>query len=348
MRNPSTQLIAVLGPGGVGKTTLSASIALGLAKKDYSTCVITVDPAKRLAQALDLQNLSDEEQIIPSTNNNCSALWLDHKQGFKNLAKKYISNTQALENLYSHRFFKFLSDQLGGVEEYLAIDKLIELKNKNKYDYLILDTPPAQHALKFFDSPQRLVRFFDNQFSNFLEMNLEGDSSSEKSWFSSLTQKSKKMFFNFFESFLGTGYLNELLELIQLVGPMKANMIQSSQELQSWINDQSTQFHIVSSPERYSLQDACALYEDLKKNNYKLPNKFIINKSLPDYPQDFVVASCSNDNIKRLLEDSVEQKKYIETITNKYSVHLEVKRVLRYSYKSLDIQKLSDIGTEII
>ncbi|HEX8769351.1 MAG TPA: ArsA-related P-loop ATPase, partial [Acidimicrobiales bacterium] len=159
-------VVVCCGPGGVGKTTTAAVVALEGAMRGRRSVVVTIDPARRLADALGLGSLSDEPRLIDSKGRWGGELWalmLDTKSTFDTLVTKYAARPEQAESILSNRFYRNISSALSGTQEYMAMEKLFELHDQNRFDLIVVDTPPTRNALDFIDAPRRLTRFLDNR-----------------------------------------------------------------------------------------------------------------------------------------------------------------------------------------
>ena len=161
------RIILVCGSGGVGKTTLSAAMALDYAKRGYKTIVLTVDPAARLAQALGLSELDSEptEIKIPKMkrgNGSLDAMMLNAKRMFDKIVRKYSPDKETCDAVLNHPLYDHLSNMLAGSQEYMAMENLHYLASEYEYEKIIVDTPPSKHALDFFDAPQKMVDAITN------------------------------------------------------------------------------------------------------------------------------------------------------------------------------------------
>ncbi len=162
-------VIVTAGTGGVGKTTIAAAIALSQAQQGRRCVVITIDPAKRLAEALGLRSLTNDPQLVSEGNNNSRGnnngeLWacmLDTKATFDAIVKREATPERA-EQILENRFYRNISGTLSGTQEYMAAEKVHELVTSGRFDVVVIDTPPAANALEFITAPRRLVRFLDH------------------------------------------------------------------------------------------------------------------------------------------------------------------------------------------
>jgi anion-transporting ArsA/GET3 family ATPase len=161
------------GSGGVGKTTSSAAIAAGMAARGKKVAVLTIDPAKRLADSLGLPELGNEErQVDPElfaaagVETNGGELWammLDAKATFDELVRRHAPDEETRDRILANRIYQQLSAALAGSQEYMAMEKLFELHAENRYDLLVLDTPPTRSALDFLEAPRRLMQFIEGR-----------------------------------------------------------------------------------------------------------------------------------------------------------------------------------------
>ena len=174
------QVLICCGSGGVGKTTIAAVLALEGARQGRQTCVITIDPAKRLADALGLEHLSDtptdvdrgrwDDDDTAKPDGSLSALMLDTKSTFDQLVATYAADADQTQRILANRFYRNVSTALSGTQEYMAMEKLYELHEQGGYDLIVVDTPPTRHALDFIDAPRRLTRLLDNRIFRMLMM----------------------------------------------------------------------------------------------------------------------------------------------------------------------------------
>jgi anion-transporting ArsA/GET3 family ATPase len=156
------------GPGGVGKTTTSAAIAAGMAMRGHRVAVVTIDPARRLANALGLERLEDEPRRVdparfPGMRGELWALMLDPKRTFDALIARVATSEKARDEVLANPIYRQLSGAVAGTQEFTAIAKLHELDRSGRFDLVVLDTPPSRNALDFLDAPDRLTGFLSGR-----------------------------------------------------------------------------------------------------------------------------------------------------------------------------------------
>ena len=164
-------IVVCCGSGGVGKTTTAAALAVEAARSGKRACVVTIDPAKRLADALGLESLENTpHQVAGDWPGELWALMLDTKSTFDELVTRYAAAPEQAEAILENRVYRNLSSALSGTQEYMAMEKLYELHSEGPYDVIVIDTPPTRNALDFLDAPRRLTRFLDNRVFRLLMM----------------------------------------------------------------------------------------------------------------------------------------------------------------------------------
>ncbi len=158
------EVIVCTGSGGVGKTTTAAVMALEAAQQGRNACVVTIDPAKRLADALGLAELSNTPTRIEGPwPGELWALMLDTKSTFDDLVQANAESPEQAEGILANRFYRNISGALSGTQEYMAMEKLYELHQSTDFDLVVVDTPPTRNALDFLEAPRRLTRFLDHR-----------------------------------------------------------------------------------------------------------------------------------------------------------------------------------------
>jgi len=174
----SRRILVCVGCGGVGKTTVSAAVALEAARRGRRALVLTIDPARRLADALGTGPLAGgEPQAIPRAaldaqgvppDGELHALMLDVKGTLDNLVHRFAEDEAARDRILGNRIYQHVSDALAGSAEYSAMEKVYELSEQERWDLIVVDTPPSQHAIDFLESPRRLLAFIDSRLVKLL------------------------------------------------------------------------------------------------------------------------------------------------------------------------------------
>ena len=165
------EVLICCGSGGVGKTTVSAALALQAARLGRRACVVTIDPARRLASAMGVDSLPNEAARIDGPwSGELWALMLDPKVTFDQLVRRYANGPGQAEAILGNRLYRNLTGALSGTQEYMAMEKLYELTEDGRFDVVVVDTPPTRNALDFLDAPRRLTHFLGNRLFQVLLM----------------------------------------------------------------------------------------------------------------------------------------------------------------------------------
>ncbi len=165
------RIVVCVGAGGVGKTTVAAAIALGFARLGKRVLCITIDPAKRLADSLGLGAMNSEEQQVSAglfedagitVSGSLTVLMLDTKRTFDDLVARHASSPEARDRIFDNRIYKYVSTSLAGTQSYMAMEKVLLVRQDPRFDLIVLDTPPTSNALDFLDAPERLIEAIDS------------------------------------------------------------------------------------------------------------------------------------------------------------------------------------------
>lgn len=163
------RIVVVCGSGGVGKTTVSAAVAVALADRGRETALLTVDPARRLATALRLPKLAGERtRVRLGQGRSMEAMQLDTQRTFDDLIARYAPSHERRDRILSNRFYRRIADTLAGTHEYMAMEKLYELATDEDHEAIVIDTPPTRSALSFLDAPNRVTDFLGGRLLRWL------------------------------------------------------------------------------------------------------------------------------------------------------------------------------------
>jgi anion-transporting ArsA/GET3 family ATPase len=156
-------VIVCTGAGGVGKTTTAAALGIEAARRGRRTIVLTIDPARRLAQSLGLSELGTTPHAVPGVDG-LDAMMLDMKRTFDEIVERHAGSEERAQRILANRFYRQMSASLAGTQEYMAMEKLYDLHETGHYDCIVIDTPPTRNALDFLDAPRRLTDFLEGRF----------------------------------------------------------------------------------------------------------------------------------------------------------------------------------------
>jgi anion-transporting ArsA/GET3 family ATPase len=255
------------GSGGVGKTTTSAALATGMAARGHRVVVVTIDPARRLADALGLDALGNEPvRVDPSAFADAGLpfapggeLWatmLDAKRTFDDLIERLAPDTGTRDEIFANRIYRELSGAVAGSQEFTAIAKLHELAQRTDFDLLVLDTPPSRNALDFLDAPDRLTQFFEGRA---LQALLSGGRGPMR-----LLGRGTGLALSALRKVTGVDLLSDLSSFFRLLGGLLEGFRERAAQVDALLHDPATTFLLVTSPEREPIDEAIYFHRKLR------------------------------------------------------------------------------------
>jgi anion-transporting ArsA/GET3 family ATPase len=266
------------GSGGVGKTTSAAALAAGLAARGQKVAVLTIDPAKRLADSLGLDELENEpRQVDPKLfaqagiemRGELWAMMLDAKATFDELVRKHAPDAETRDRILENRIYRQISNALAGSQEYMAMEKLFEIHQSGDYDFLVLDTPPSRNALDFLDAPKRLMQFIEGRG---MQMFMKPTGLATK-----VVGRGSSMMFSVLKRITGLDLLRDLSEFFQAMSGMVGGFQERAKRVNELLRDPATSFLIVCGPQGEPIEEA--VYFHRKLVEAKLPvGGVIVNK----------------------------------------------------------------------
>ncbi len=260
------RVLVCVGAGGVGKTTTSAALALGLAREGKKVAVVTIDPAKRLASALGLQRLSSEpSRIDPAALRGAGvagrgelwAMMLDSKRTFDDVVMRLASDDSAREEILANPIYRELSTAVAGSQELSAVAKLYELYEEHDFEVIVLDTPPSRNALDFLEAPGRLLGFFEGRA---LQVFLAPSGLTAR-----LFGRGTALVFSIFARVTGVNMLSELSRFFRTMSSVIDGFGQRTREVEALLRAPETSFLIITSPEPDPVAEALFLAERLRE-----------------------------------------------------------------------------------
>lgn len=251
------RVVIVAGSGGVGKTTTSAALAMGLAARGQRVAVVTIDPAKRLATSLGLEALDNEPRLVDPSRfaghgvemqGELWAMMLDAKRTFDDLIERLSPDAKTRDEVLSNRIYQELSGAVAGSQEFTAIAKLYELDREGGFDVLVLDTPPSRNALDFLDAPDRLTGFLEGRA---LRVFLTPGGLAAK-----VMGRGTSVVFGVLGRVTGVDLLNDLSTFFRALGGLLDGFRERARGVKTLLADPATTFLIVTSPEREPVEEA--------------------------------------------------------------------------------------------
>ncbi len=271
------RLTVCVGPGGVGKTTLGAAMALRHAQEGRRALVLTIDPAKRLADALGLDGLDDSIRTIPIGEGVLGAAMLDTKESYDALMRRIVDNHQ-LERVLNNRVYRAFSKTLARSHAYVAAERLYDVL-QGEWDHIVLDTPPTRSALEILDAPGRLSQFLDDQVLRFFLSERRS-----RGTFASLAAMGGDAALRLLERLAGEGIVSELVEFLRLLAAQRDGFERRAAATRKALHASSTAYVLVASTSPTSLHDARYLLDQLRSRSIE-PRVIAFNRAYIPEPE---------------------------------------------------------------
>ncbi|HTM20161.1 MAG TPA: ArsA-related P-loop ATPase [Kofleriaceae bacterium] len=281
------RVLVCAGPGGVGKTTTAAALALAGARAGRKTLVMTIDPAKRLANSLGLRELGHEVQQVPQAlletdgvvpaGGRLDAMMLDQKRAFDEIVSRYASDPTAVKRILANPVYAQISGSLTGSQEYAAMAKVDELVREGDYQLIVVDTPPTAHALDFLDAPQKLTAAIDSPAIDWFRK-LRGQKVSR-----SVIGRTGSYILGRLGKFVGSRFLDDLAIFFTEFNDILGGFRQRAEETFALLRQPTVGFVLVASPEPMAIRETLFFHQRL--TGAAMPfTGFVVNRVHGDLP----------------------------------------------------------------
>src|ERR671916_715444 len=260
------RIVICAGSGGVGKTTTAAALAMGMAERGLRVAVVTIDPAKRLADSLGLEELGNEPRLVDrellathgiELRGELWAMMLDPKATFDGLIARLAPDARTRDDVLGNRIYAQLSNAIAGSQEFSAVAKLYELDRDGGYDAIVLDTPPSRNALDFLDAPDRLTDVFEGRA---LKLFLVPTGIAAR-----VMGAGTGVVFSILRKLTGVNLLDDVAVLFRAMGGLIDGFRERAAAVKALLADPATTFLIVASPEREPVAEAIFFRQKLRE-----------------------------------------------------------------------------------
>jgi len=280
------RIVICCGTGGVGKTTIAAVLALESARRGRNACVVTIDPARRLADALGIEHLTNDPTEIDRAlwtgiaesdvvaGGHLSALMLDTKSTFDVLVARNAASPEQAQRILDNSFYRNVSGALGGTQEYMAMEKLHQLHDEGNFDLIVVDTPPTRHALDFLDAPQRLIRLLDNRVFRLLMMPTRA--------YLRVASVAVQTFLRTVARVVGSEVIEDVVAFFRAFEGMEEGFRERARVVGDLLGDPDTAFVLVTSPRRDAMQEATFFAQRLAEAG-QIVQALIVNRVHPSF-----------------------------------------------------------------
>lgn len=275
-------MLVCCGSGGVGKTTVAAALALAGAKAGLRACVVTIDPARRLADALGLETLPNVSHRVPidlaaGEHGELWALMLDPKSTFDALVERYAESPDQAQRILDNRLYRNISGALSGTQEYMAAEKLYELAEEGRFDLLVVDTPPSRNALDFLEAPARLSRFLDNRLFRLVVM-------PARSYLKAVSMAAQA-FVRTVAKVVGAEVVDDAVAFFQAFDGMEEGFRERAERVDELLGGASTAFVLVASARKDTVAEAMYFTDRLEEMG-KSPQALVANRLHPRFGRE--------------------------------------------------------------
>src|ERR1700722_8469301 len=274
--DPRTRILVCCGSGGVGKTTTAAALGLRAAERGRHVVVLTVDPARRLAQSMGLSSLDNTPRPVAGAaaeeaGGTLHAMMLDMKRTFDEIVEAHSDPDRAAQIL-ANPFYQSLSSSFAGTQEYMAMEKLGQLRRADEWDLIVVDTPPSRSALDFLDAPQRLGRFLDGRLIRLLTAPAKTGMSAMR-----VLNAGFLMMANVLTKILGAQVLKDASTFVAAFDTMFGGFRERAEATYRLLQTPGTAFLVVAAPEPDALREASYFVERLDAERMPLAG-LILNR----------------------------------------------------------------------
>ncbi|MFO0651725.1 MAG: ArsA-related P-loop ATPase [Polyangiales bacterium] len=300
----SRRVVITVGCGGVGKTTVAASLALAAARSGRRVLCLTIDPAKRLATSLGLREMRSEEQLIAPelwrapgmpTTGSLTAMMLDVRHTFDDLVGRYASSPAARDRILANRIYREVAGSLAGTPEYMAMEKLYALKDDNRYDLIVLDTPPTSNALDFLDAPDKMIGAMD---SPAIRAFVSAFERTGKLSFN-LVSKAMEKVLSGLGAFTGIEFLTQVAEFLSDIQSLFGGFKDRASRVRETMMGRDVAFVLVTSPDPMTVGEAMFFLERLQSSGMNAEGLVVNRVRMADD-----VAPPSVDRVAGLLREA--------------------------------------------
>ncbi|WP_280826163.1 ArsA family ATPase [Mycobacterium sp. OTB74] len=274
LSDPETRVVVCCGAGGVGKTTTAAAMALRAAEYGRTVVVLTIDPAKRLAQALGIKDLGNTPQrvpLAPEVPGELHAMMLDMRRTFDEMVTQYSGPDRA-DAILENQFYQTVATSLSGTQEYMAMEKLGQLLSQDKWDLVVVDTPPSRNALDFLDAPKRLGNFMDSRLWRLLLAPGRG--------LGRLVTGAMGLAMKALSTVLGSQMLSDAASFVQSLDATFGGFREKAERTYELLKRPGTRFVVVSAAEPDALREASFFVDRLSQEKMPLAG-LILNRTHP-------------------------------------------------------------------
>ena len=321
----SPRFVVVCGSGGVGKTSTSAAIGLNAARSGERVLVVTVDPARRLAQALGLETIGHEAAEVDVEGAGSLAVsMLDTKAGWDSLIRRHARDEKSAERVLRNPLYDNITARFVNSHDYIAMEQVNELALSVDFDLVVIDTPPSRNALDLLDAPRRMKEFFGGRLLQWLTLPYR----------SRLLTLASKPFLQIADRLLGAQFLGDIAEFFTLLQSMEAGFVARAQAVETLLTSDRVSFVVVTTAEPAAGREAVYMAGELGRRRYAL-ERVVVNRLVTDTgeenlpPRELIAASVDGDiDVNRALAGMEASYVHRRTVAARHAKGVDVLRAI--------------------
>lgn len=319
-------ILVCLGSGGTGKTTSACALAIHHALLKKRTIVLTIDPSERLKTLLRLQ---ENGKIItvdePRFSGYLDALLIDPKKTFDQFIKDSVPSPAKVESIIKNNLYRQLSTQLSGSQDFTALETLYQVSQSGEYDIIVLDTPPADHAIEFLKAPQKLHSLFNEGITSWFRA--DRPQGILKNILNSGTQKILQTL----ELITGSQFIHELKDFFTHISEWQTQLESRTSEMHDLLTSNQTHFWLITNLDKPRLNESELLIKELRKGGYLLTG-IIVNRAYPNWLPQLSEA--------QLKEENAELAKYYRELWTYFSDKSELIKKFSETHRTMKVPDL--------
>jgi anion-transporting ArsA/GET3 family ATPase len=267
----NAEIQIVVGTGGVGKTTTAVAMAFAQAKKGKKVLLLTVDPSQRLKVSLGL-NQDGQLQEIHHQGVSITACLLNAEKIFNDFVRQFAQKDERIQSLFQNKLYQKLSTQLSGAQEFTSIEFIYSQYKTGVWDLILIDTPPAEQAIDFLKTPQKIIALFDKNIFQWIRL---GRPEKQRGFFERMLVLGYEKLVKILESLTGSEFLSQLFDFFQLIEAWQEKIAQRLTFSQQLLHGENTHFILVTSLRKVALQEAAELKAELEKQGYHFARMYL-------------------------------------------------------------------------
>ncbi len=272
----SARVLISCGAGGVGKTTIAASLGLLAAERHGAkVLVLTIDPAKRLASAMGLSEVGNVAVEVVGVPGMWAAM-LDTSSSWDDLVRRHAPDVETERKILANPLYRNITQRFTQAHDYIAMERLYEVVESNEYDLVVVDTPPSRNALDFLDAPQRMAEFFTSPLLRWITLpyRIGGERAGRLGYLAA------KPFYQVADRILGSQFLQDVAEFFLLFQSMYGGFVRRAEAVRAVLHEPSTSFVVVTSPETAAVREAEFFLSELESRGLAV-GALVMNRVLP-------------------------------------------------------------------